>query len=283
MLYGGFEEGQGIRVRSGLYTNLLNPLRGDDTKPSSSTRSQNHFSGNGPPVGHNAMRVAHRQLQPGHYGRLPAINPNNPYVQSLLGPPSLPAGLEAKRPKHSEGPQNLAELARLKYLEAARKVPPEMAWIEHQKNQRNWQAQQRYLGELEKFKQSPLVANISRNPDLNMYERASLGLEAASVDELRMMRALPVGTDLYRYKVEQTKEMATARGEVLKLIEEQRLKEMKKQYDIKTGLEDRRFEDQFWADDQMKNIIQKQLRQIMGKDGNVVMERGNGGGGQREE
>lgn len=84
-----------------------------------------------------------------------------------------------------------------------------------------------------------------------------------------MMKNLPIGTDLYRYKIEQVKELGTMRGEVMKLIEEQRLKEMKKKFDLKVNMEDHGLEDKMWSDEQMKTIIQKQIRQSLGKQYNM--------------
>ena len=53
-------------------------------------------------------------------------------------------------------------------------------------------------------------------------------MSASEADNLRMIKGIPVGTDLYRYKVEQLKETGTMISEVEKLGYEQMLRQMKK-------------------------------------------------------
>ena len=110
---------------------------------------------------------------------------------------------------------------------------------------------------------------MTRNPDLNQYERFALGLEALNVDQLRLLKGMPVGTDIYRYKVEQSKELGTMRGEVMKLVEDNRLRSMKKSLDLNFNMEDRSLENRLWSDDQMKTIIQKQIREALGREQNL--------------
>mmetsp|Transcript_29187 Transcript_29187/g.26587 ORF Transcript_29187/g.26587 Transcript_29187/m.26587 type:complete len:87 (+) Transcript_29187:481-741(+) len=50
------------------------------------------------------------------------------------------------------------------------------------------------------------VQNEVRSVDLNEEERAALNLNSAEVDELRLLSQLPVGTELYRFKMEQYKD-----------------------------------------------------------------------------
>ena len=70
--------------------------------------------------------------------------------------------------------------------------------------------------------------NNARNKDLNDFERAFTFMSASEADNLRMIKGIPVGTDLYRYKVEQLKETGTMISEVEKLGYEQMLRQMKK-------------------------------------------------------
>lgn len=105
-----------------------------------------------------------------------------------------------------------------------------------------------------------LASNMNRNQDLNLYERMNMGVHTQSIDYYRMVHNLPVGTDLYRFKVEQGREMDIARSEVTKIIDEQKLKDLKKRFEWKSREEDRIFENLVWADEQRKIMMSHQLR-----------------------
>ena len=66
-----------------------------------------------------------------------------------------------------------------------------------------------------------LASNNPRNPDLNDFERGFTFMSAQEADQVRLMRQIPIGTDLYRFKVEQFKETSTTRAEIEKLMYEQ--------------------------------------------------------------
>jgi hypothetical protein len=109
-----------------------------------------------------------------------------------------------------------------------------------------------------------LIQNASRNPDLNDFERGMTFLEAQDTDAIKLMSQVPVGTDLYRFKVEQFKETATTRAEVEKLMHEQQLKAMKKGFDIASKKMENRSEHMIWDDEQRKNIIASHIRRQLG-------------------
>jgi len=171
---------------------------------------------------------------------------------------------------HQEGPQNYAQLAYQQYLErrsqAAGQVSPEERQRQALAQQRFAWEQQRLSSQVERFRSMPLMSNVQRNPDLNHYERAELNLDAMNVDQMRLLKNVPVGTDLYRFKVEQAKETGVMRGEVMKMIEEQRLREIRKKFDLQVLKEDAGLENRLWSDEQVKNLIQKRLRESLGKE-----------------
>lgn len=268
MKYGFDYEDHNTRLRNELRQGFMNPVR-------SSLHLGPQYGGgsNGPPGGYNNKRTLHRELNPDMYASLPPISNRYHRNHPNLKPQhQINTDLERIRPKYDEGPQDMSDLARRQYYDRARNPIKLSAGQLAEKQKADWEAaraHQNYLRTLERTAKMPLASNMMRNPDLNIYERASLGLEATNVDQLRLMKNLPVGTDIYRYKLEQVKELGTMRGEVMKIVEEQRLREMKKKYELRVNLEDKNLENRLWSDDQMKNIIQRQIRQAMGKEYNL--------------
>lgn len=94
------------------------------------------------------------------------------------------------------------------------------------------------------------------------------------VDGVRLMQGLPVGTDLYRYKMEQTKELGTVRAELLKMLDEIKLRGVKRRFEMLQNRDQKTQDDQMWADEQMKAIILNQLRKAVGKDKALEMYNG---------
>lgn len=254
-----------------IYNELLNPLRSSQRGFNPSRQSLPVMPA-GPDIGFNHKREMNRHLHPRHLGSLPPIpepRGRDAYTKNYRG--NIP--LERPRPIHDEGPQNYAQLAYRNYLEMRRKEgmkihPEEMR--RQQVEMEKFASNQKFLADrVERFRAMPLMANVQRNPDLNHFERAEFNLEAMNVDQLRMLKNVPVGTDLYRFKVEQAKETGVVRGEVMKLIEEQRLKDIKKRFDMKLSREDASLQNRLWSDDQTKNIIQKRMREALGKEINL--------------
>ena len=104
------------------------------------------------------------------------------------------------------------------------------------------------------------IQNETRNVDLNEDERMIVGLGGQEVDQLRLLSQLPIGTELYRFKMDQFKELSTTRGEMEKIIQEQRLLKMRRDFEKVRREEDRKFENEKWVDEQRKNIIANRLR-----------------------
>lgn len=106
----------------------------------------------------------------------------------------------------------------------------------------------------------PLLQNNARNKDLNDFERAFVFLNAQESDNLEMLMNVPVGTDLYRYKVEQLKETSTTRSEVEKLAYERMLRSMKKSYEAHNKEIDRMQENLTWDDQARREYIAARIR-----------------------
>lgn len=104
-----------------------------------------------------------------------------------------------------------------------------------------------------------LVQNKARNPDLNDFERMFTYMSAQEADHLRMMMGIPIGTDLYRFKTEQFKEISTTRAEVEKLTYEQALRSMKKGYEMQNRENDKIYDYLNWVDENRKLILKSRI------------------------
>ena len=62
--------------------------------------------------------------------------------------------------------------------------------------------------------------NEFRSEDLEVEERALMNLAAQEYDALRLMARLPTNSEIYRYKMDQYKELSTMRNEVEKVLQE---------------------------------------------------------------
>lgn len=62
--------------------------------------------------------------------------------------------------------------------------------------------------------------NEFRNDDLGMEESALVNLAAQEYDALRLLSRLPVNSELYRYKMDQYKELSSMRSEIEKVLQE---------------------------------------------------------------
>lgn len=104
------------------------------------------------------------------------------------------------------------------------------------------------------------VQNEVRNVDLTEEERLLINLQAQEVDALRMLSQVPIGTELYHFKLAQYKELSTTRSEMEKLIQEQRLAKVRRTFEVKRREEDKQFDNKKYVDDWRKQIIGNRLR-----------------------
>jgi hypothetical protein len=99
-----------------------------------------------------------------------------------------------------------------------------------------------------------------RGVDLTEEERVLISLTAQETDAMRIISRIPVGTELYRFKMEQFKELSTMRSEIDKIVQEQRLQDAKRDFEMERREEDRVYENEKWVDDNRKFIIENRLR-----------------------
>ncbi|CAD8165584.1 unnamed protein product [Paramecium pentaurelia] len=109
------------------------------------------------------------------------------------------------------------------------------------------------------------LQNNVRGVDLTREEQILMNLQAQEVDSLRMISRIPIGTEIYRFKMEQYKELSTMRAEMEKIIQEQRLQRVRRNFEKKRREKDKEFENNKWVDDQRKFIIENRLRNDFGE------------------
>ena len=114
-------------------------------------------------------------------------------------------------------------------------------------------------GDFDDFLTSNFLQNQMKNVDLNEDERMLVHLTMMEADSLRVLARIPQSSELYRFKLEQYKELSTQRAEVEKLVQESRLKKMKRAIDMRGKEEDRRFENQKFLDDVRKQTVATKL------------------------
>lgn len=64
------------------------------------------------------------------------------------------------------------------------------------------------------------LQNGTRSEDLEVEERAMLNLAMQEYDHLRLISKLPTNSELYRFKMDQFKELSTMRAEIEKVMQE---------------------------------------------------------------
>ena len=82
-----------------------------------------------------------------------------------------------------------------------------------------------------------------------MEERALMNLAAQEYDALRMLSRLPRDSELYQYKMNQYREMSTMRAEMEKMLQEQRLEKIRRDFEKQKVEEERKFKHEMWVEE----------------------------------
>jgi len=88
-----------------------------------------------------------------------------------------------------------------------------------------------------------------RSEDLEVEERALMNLAAQEYDALRMLSRLPRDSELYQYKMNQYREMSTMRAEMEKMLQEQRLEKIRRDFEKQKVEEERKFKHEMWVEE----------------------------------
>ncbi|CAI2384337.1 unnamed protein product [Moneuplotes crassus] len=102
--------------------------------------------------------------------------------------------------------------------------------------------------------------NDFRSEDLEVEERALMNIAAQEYDHLRLLSRLPVNSELYRVKMDQYKELSTMRAEVEKVLQEQRLEKIRRDYEKQKYEDERKYNHERWMEEQKREILAAKLR-----------------------
>ncbi len=87
-----------------------------------------------------------------------------------------------------------------------------------------------------------------------------MNIAAQEFDALRVMSKLPVNSELYRYKMDQYKELSTMRAEIEKVLQEQKLEKIRRDFEKQKYEDERRFKHEKWLEDQKRQILEAKLK-----------------------
>lgn len=102
--------------------------------------------------------------------------------------------------------------------------------------------------------------NDFRSEDLEVEERALMNVAAQEYDHLRLLSRLPTNSELYRYKMDQYKELSTMRSEIEKVLQEQRLEKIRRDFEKQKYEDERRYNHERWLEEQKREILAAKLR-----------------------
>lgn len=82
-----------------------------------------------------------------------------------------------------------------------------------------------------------------------------MNLASQELDQLRVIQRLPKDSELYEIKVRQFREMTAMRSEVEKVLQEQRLAKIRRDFEKQKLEEDRLLRQQEWIDQQKRQLV----------------------------
>ena len=106
--------------------------------------------------------------------------------------------------------------------------------------------------------------NETRADDLEVEERALMNLAAQELDQIRVLQKLPKDSELYAHKLKQFRELSAMRVEVEKVLQEQRLEKIQRDFEKQKIEEEREFQHQEWLENQKMLILESRMAQSLG-------------------
>lgn len=71
---------------------------------------------------------------------------------------------------------------------------------------------------------------------------------------------MPKSSDIYQYKMQQYREMSTMRAEMEKVLQEQRLEKLKRDFEKRKYEEERKFKHEAWLEEQKRRILEAKIK-----------------------
>ena len=86
-----------------------------------------------------------------------------------------------------------------------------------------------------------------------------MNLAAQEYDQLRVIEKLPKDSEIYMYKLKQYKELSAMRAEVEKVLQEQRLEKIKRDFERQKVDEERGQRHSEWLEQQKRMILEGRI------------------------
>ena len=93
-----------------------------------------------------------------------------------------------------------------------------------------------------------------------MEERALMNIAASEFDELRILSKLPKGSEIYKHKMQQYKEMSAMRAEMEKILQEQKFEKIRREFERQKIEDERRYTHEQWLEEQQKLLLEAKLQ-----------------------
>lgn len=87
-----------------------------------------------------------------------------------------------------------------------------------------------------------------------------MNLSAQEYDALRILSRLPKNSDVYQHKMMQYREMSTMRSEMEKVLQEQRLEKIRRDFEKQKYEEERRYKHETWLEEQKRKILEAKIK-----------------------
>ena len=86
-----------------------------------------------------------------------------------------------------------------------------------------------------------------------------MNIAAQEFDSLRILSKIPKNSDLYRHKMQQYKEMSAMRAEMEKVLQEQKLEKLRRDFEKSKIEDERQYQHENWLEEQQKAIIEAKI------------------------
>ena len=114
-----------------------------------------------------------------------------------------------------------------------------------------------------------LRQDVDRCEDLESEEKAMVNLAAQEYDAMKILSTIPEHTELYKFKLEQYKQVSNARAKAEIYLQEQRLNRLNKNFEMQARDAERKQRHDDWMDDQKRALYQHKVADMAGQVGRV--------------
>mmetsp|Transcript_19885 Transcript_19885/g.24593 ORF Transcript_19885/g.24593 Transcript_19885/m.24593 type:complete len:171 (-) Transcript_19885:663-1175(-) len=117
-----------------------------------------------------------------------------------------------------------------------------------------------------------LRQDVDRCEDLESEEKAMVNLASQEYDALKVLSTIPEHTELYKFKLEQYKQVSNARAKAEIYLQEQRLNRLNKNYELQSKDVERRMRHEDWMDEQKRVLFNHKVADMAGQSRTIPTE-----------